>query len=200
MKGKESENVPVPSDARIFSDYPAERSDLRALFSMRLEQLHGEMIPVKDETDAASALYRIIAEFPERSCLAHVPGLLERLIDVKPALRDKLAESADLGKSSSDFAGMAAGITNADFLVARSGSIVLSAATAGGRRLSVLPPLHIVLCYASQLVPSLDAAIVNLPESSYLTIITGPSRTSDIEKKLVLGAHGPKRLAVIMIG
>ena len=200
LKGKETADLPMPSDTRIFSDYPDEKSDLKALFALRLEQLHGEMIAVTDETEAASALYRVVNELPERSCLAHAPGLLEKLIEIKPALQEKLADKAGLGESAPEFAGMSAGITNADFLVARSGSIILSAATSGGRRLSVLPPLHIVLCYASQLVPSLDAAIGNLPESSYLTIITGPSRTSDIEKKLVLGAHGPKRLIVIMIG
>jgi L-lactate dehydrogenase complex protein LldG len=97
-------------------------------------------------------------------------------------------------------------LTAVDFLVARTGSIVLSSITAGGRRLSVLPPFHIAIASAAQLVPSLDEALRIYQQrgepnrSSYATIITGPSRTSDIEKILVLGAHGPKRLAVIVVG
>jgi L-lactate dehydrogenase complex protein LldG len=98
------------------------------------------------------------------------------------------------------------GITAVDFLVARTGSLVLSSATAGGRRLSVLPPFHVAVATTDQLVLSLDEAMRIYQQrgeairSSYATIITGPSRTSDIEKILVLGAHGPKRLAVMVVG
>ncbi|MCA9734169.1 lactate utilization protein, partial [candidate division KSB1 bacterium] len=102
-----------------------------------------------------------------------------------------------------EFAEYSIGLTSADFLVARTGSIVLRSSIAAGRRLSVLPPLHIVVATVEQIVPSLDAALQNSEfrngEWSYGTIITGPSRTSDIEKILVLGAHGPKRLALILL-
>jgi L-lactate dehydrogenase complex protein LldG len=191
---------PVPADAGIFSDYPAENSDLKKIFATHLEQLHGELIMAGDLKEAAAALYRLIAELPDKSCLACAPDIMAKMFENRPELKKKIADEAHPGESSPEFARLAAGITGADYLIARSGSIILSAVTGGGRRLSVLPPLHIVLGYANQLVPSLDTAVANLPDSSYLTIITGPSRTSDIEKKLVLGAHGPKRLVVIMIG
>jgi L-lactate utilization protein LutC len=99
-----------------------------------------------------------------------------------------------------------ADFTVSNFLVARTGSIVSSTTTAGGRRLSVLPPFHIAIATAAQLVVSLDEALKIYHErgeanrASYAAIITGPNRTSDIEKILVLGAHGPKRLAVIVAG
>ncbi len=188
------------SDSGIYADYPLSESEQRKIFAERLQQLHGELITVKDETEAAGALYRIIEDMSAQSCLGYAPGLMEKLTAIKPEIASRLADNALLSGKSPEFSTYAAGITRADYLVARSGSIILSAATAGGRRLSVLPPVHIVLAYASQLVPSLDAVLKDIPDSSYVTIITGPSRTSDIEKKLVLGAHGPKRLVVILIG
>lgn len=98
-----------------------------------------------------------------------------------------------------------AGITECDSMVAQTGSILLSTQSAGGRALSVLPPHHVVLARESQMVPDLAAALEqagnryagNMP--SYLGFITGPSRTGDIERILVLGAHGPKRLTVICL-
>jgi L-lactate dehydrogenase complex protein LldG len=97
---------------------------------------------------------------------------------------------------------MQCSFTVADALIARTGSIVLRATTAGGRRLSVLPPIHCVVAERAQLVPYLSAWLNNVHSDrgwSYGTIITGPSRTADIERILVLGAHGPKRLIVIVV-
>jgi L-lactate dehydrogenase complex protein LldG len=94
------------------------------------------------------------------------------------------------------------GITGCDCLVAQTGSVVVSARSAGGRALSVLPPVHVVLARRDQLVPDLDAAVRLLRNRydghwpSFLSVITGPSRTADIEKVLVLGAHGPKRIVL----
>jgi len=190
----------VPSDETVFADYPDTKEKMKALFAERLKQLHGELINVRDEAGAGEALEQLLGNFPDQSCLAYPPELMEKLTVSNPGLMNRFTGDFNLDLDSPAFAQFSAGITNADFLVARSGSIILTAATAGGRRLSVLPPVHIVIAYAGQIVPSLDSAINKLPDSSYITIITGPSRTSDIEKKLVLGAHGPKRLAVILIG
>lgn len=104
-----------------------------------------------------------------------------------------------------DFSSAEVGITTCEALIARNGSIMVSSANAGGRRLSIYPPVHIVFAQASQLVMDIRHALKaiqdkygqNLP--SMLTTITGPSRTADIEKMLVLGAHGPKELYVFLI-
>ncbi len=98
-----------------------------------------------------------------------------------------------------------AGITECDALVAQTGSVALSTRSAGGRALSVLPPHHVVLARRDQLLPDLPAAFAALKQrygSSYpsmMCLITGPSRTGDIERILVLGAHGPKKLTVFCI-
>ena len=94
-------------------------------------------------------------------------------------------------------------ITLAETLVAQTGSIFVSAAC-GGRGASVVSPVHIVVATAEQLVPDLHAAFARLRESSataknsFLCLITGSSRTADIEKIIVMGAHGPRRLVVVL--
>ena len=94
------------------------------------------------------------------------------------------------------------GVTSCDCLVAQAGSVIVSTLSAGGRALSVLPPVHLVIARREQIVPDLAAALALLRRRydarwpSALSVITGPSRTGDIEKILVMGAHGPKRLAI----
>ncbi len=96
-----------------------------------------------------------------------------------------------------------AGVTECDALIAQTGSVLVTSRSAGGRALSVLPPHHVVLARREQLVADLPAAFELLKEKyadnypSMITFITGPSRTGDIERILVLGAHGPKKLTIL---
>jgi L-lactate dehydrogenase complex protein LldG len=96
-----------------------------------------------------------------------------------------------------------AGISECDALVAQTGSVLVSSRSAGGRALSVLPPHHVVLATRDQLLPDLPSAFVLLKSRyapaypSFISLITGPSRTGDIERILVLGAHGPKKLTIL---
>lgn len=98
-----------------------------------------------------------------------------------------------------------AGITTCEALIARNGSVLVSNANAAGRRLSIYPPVHIVIAKASQLVMDIKHGLLKIKDKyedhlpSMLSVITGPSRTADIEKKLVLGAHGPKELYVFLL-
>ncbi len=97
------------------------------------------------------------------------------------------------------------GITRCESLIARTGSILLSTGLASGRSLSIFPPVHIVIAYTSDLVYDLKDGIKKLSEKygedlpSMINMATGPSRTADIEKTLVLGAHGPKEVYVFLI-
>jgi L-lactate dehydrogenase complex protein LldG len=96
-----------------------------------------------------------------------------------------------------------AGITECDALVAQTGSVLVTSRSAGGRALSVLPPHHVVLARREQMVGDLTEAFELLKKKyaagypSFISFITGPSRTGDIERILVLGAHGPKRLSIL---
>ena len=98
-----------------------------------------------------------------------------------------------------------AGITECDALIAQTGSVLVTSRSAGGRSLSVLPPHHVVLARREQLLRDLPAAFELLKKKyaanypSMISFITGPSRTGDIERILVLGAHGPKKLTIICV-
>lgn len=107
--------------------------------------------------------------------------------------------------TDTDFMQAEVGITLCESLIARNGSVMISNASASGRRLSIYPHTHIVVAYTSQLVLDLKDAYKLLKEKygneipSMISAITGPSRTADIEKTLVLGAHGPKELIVFLL-
>ena len=98
-----------------------------------------------------------------------------------------------------------AGLTECETLVAQTGSVCVTSRSSGGRALSVLPPHHLVIASRGQLVSDLAAAYEHLAAKyagnypSFISFISGPSRTGDIERILVLGAHGPKKLTVLLV-
>jgi L-lactate dehydrogenase complex protein LldG len=98
------------------------------------------------------------------------------------------------------------GLTGADTVVATTGSLIVSTGPGRGRIPTVLPPVHIAVVTLDQFVPRLEDWLAQersngnptLTGSHNICFITGPSRTADIEKTLVLGVHGPKRVQVIV--
>lgn len=97
------------------------------------------------------------------------------------------------------------GITDCEYLVARTGTIVMSTAQPAGRTFPVYTPVHIAIAHERQLVYDLDKAIVKMEERyradypSAWYLVSGPSRTGDIEKTLVLGVHGPVEVYVFLV-
>lgn len=104
-----------------------------------------------------------------------------------------------------DLASCNAAITGCEALVARTGSIVLSAAQSMGRTASVYAPTHICIAYSHQLVADMDNALTYLQQKypdglpSMISFASGPSRTADIEKTLVTGVHGPREVFCFLI-
>ncbi|MHC2992936.1 hypothetical protein OB13_15615 [Pontibacter sp. HJ8] len=98
-----------------------------------------------------------------------------------------------------------ASLTTCEALITRTGSILVSSANAGGRRLTVYPETHMVVAKASQLVPDIKDGLQGIRDKykdnfpSMVSLVSGPSRTADIEKTLVMGAHGPKQLILFLI-
>ena len=101
-----------------------------------------------------------------------------------------------------------AGITGVDFVLAESGTLVLTSATEGAQVASLAPPIHIALYRRSQLVGLLDEVLAKLPISNCpdrptagrsVVFVTGTSRTADIEQILTRGVHGPRQAHAILV-
>ena len=97
-----------------------------------------------------------------------------------------------------------AAITGCEYLIARTGSIVLSAAQQSGRTVSVYAPVHICIAYTNQLVYDVQDGLELIQKKyrqlpSLITFASGPSRTADIEKTLVTGVHGPKEVFCFLL-
>jgi L-lactate dehydrogenase complex protein LldG len=99
------------------------------------------------------------------------------------------------------------GVTGSDFALADSGTLVLLSSPGQGRSASLLPPVHVAILPASRILPDLPALLTTLPRTpadalkrgSVVTLVTGTSKTADIELTLVRGVHGPGELHVILI-
>ena len=96
-------------------------------------------------------------------------------------------------------------VTSCEYLVARTGTIVMSTAKQSGRTASIYAPIHICVAYSNQLVNDVKDALQLMKEKyadhfpSFVTFASGPSRTADIEKTLVTGVHGPKEVFCFLI-
>lgn len=146
-----------------------------------------------------------ISEFNENIQLLIKEYALDSVYCIDSSIQ-KLLENAGIPYLSSDedFLGLNVAVTSCESLIARTGSVLVSSRQASGRKLNVYPNIHIVISLSKNLVYDIKDAMdklqtecTNLP--SQITLITGPSRTADIEKTLVLGAHGPKELYVFLI-
>jgi L-lactate dehydrogenase complex protein LldG len=88
-------------------------------------------------------------------------------------------------------------------LIAETGTAVVSARLSGGRRNGLVDPVHVIEAREDQLVPDLAAALAavtpELARASAVTLVTGPSRTADIEQTLIRGVHGPGDVHVVFV-
>lgn len=172
-------------------------------FKKQLERLNGTVFAEKSEPGAALRLAGLLSKSDPNRCW-HEPELelMTGREEVKHLSQPARYETGAQAKKA--LGNAAIGVTSAIALVARHGTILTAAPTQGGRLLCSLPDHHIVLARLSQLVPDLNEGYGLLRERfrdawpSFVTTITGPSRTADIEKILVLGAHGPRELTVII--
>lgn len=178
------------SSAKDFFKQP--EGDLCEAYCEKLKLVAGKPEIVVSVDDAFSRVKEIIGE---EVLLCNNPDLL-KILDGKSIPYNTDPEYARVAKFS---------LTTCEALAARTGSIFVSSAQIEGRRLISAAETHIVLAYAHQIHPDLPECM-DVIESKYgntfpsqVTAITGPSRTSDIEKTLVLGAHGPKNLYVLII-
>ncbi len=174
------------------------------LFRARSEDLHTEFRLLDGKTSLEGALRELADAAGWKSVATHRGELTDRAALVARAL-DLPVHLTDDGTIFARLESCDAGLTECDALVAQTGSVLLTSRSAGGRALSVLPPHHVVLARREQLVGDLYEAYELVKRRytpgypSMIAMVTGPSRTGDIERTLVLGAHGPKRLTVLCL-
>lgn len=184
-----SNSVPLPfannnNNSAIFAT-PAD--ELEVLFATEFTALQGKFVYCENDNSAIEQIHELIAakDWTKVFCNSQ---------------KWNTHFSNTIALASCDVS-----ITSCESLVARTGSMVLSAAEMDGRTASVYAPVHICIAYTSQLVFDVKDALTfitkkyggNLP--SFISFATGPSRTADIEKTLVTGVHGPKEVFVFLI-
>jgi L-lactate dehydrogenase complex protein LldG len=192
---------PVPE---VWPRTNPEPATLLSQFRAQLESLKGEPIHCPTMAEARGQLARLMETAP----WARLGGLDRPL--TRELTADIPADRLDWitsDRTAEQIAELPAGLITADALLADTGSCVVHCSTAQERLMCYLPPACIVLARADQLEEHLPAAWGPIAKAcaakdsrGEVVLITGPSRTSDIEKILILGVHGPKRLVVLVVG
>jgi L-lactate dehydrogenase complex protein LldG len=187
--------------------WPRQNADPAALadrFQSELKGVHGEIIRCGSMDQAQSQL----AELVKQAAWTKI-GVMYRPIccDAVKQLDQKCIEWPKPNWAPTDMAELSVGIVAADILLTDTGSSMIACPTAEDRLLCYLPPACVIIARVDQLAEHLPAAwetvarrLADRELSGEFVIVTGPSRTSDIEKTLILGVHGPKRLVVLLVG
>jgi L-lactate dehydrogenase complex protein LldG len=182
----------------------ASSQEQMALFAKQSELLRTEFVQCPDPAAAAAHVAGLAAALNWKKLAYHPGSLTAGLVPHLPPNLEQMRVEEGYDKLALEACD--AGITECEFLVAQTGSVCVTARSSGGRALSVLPPHHLVIATRDQLVADLSAAYAGLNAKygaalpSFISFISGPSRTGDIERILVLGAHGPKKLTVLVVG
>ncbi|MCX6251361.1 MAG: LUD domain-containing protein [Bacteroidetes bacterium] len=191
----EKSEIPYPvidQESSVYNEIP---EPLDVAFAEALINVAGKFVFSESEDEFIATLESFILEknWPVLFCY-------------DPVLGELLKKNGIPFESSwSAFDEAKLGITRCEFLIARTGTIMVSSKSAPGRRINVFPEIHLIVGYTSQLVPDLKQAFSQIKNKyeeefpSMVSLITGPSRTADIEKTLVMGAHGPRELYVFLI-
>ncbi len=175
--------------------YETPNEPLEIMFAQQFTKLNGKFIFCENEADFITNLKALIAEQKFTNIQSIDPAIIPLLQKGNISFSSK---PEDLSKTN-------VGLTTCEYLVARLGTVMISSKQPSGRRMVVLPNYHIVVAYTSQLVLNLKDALKAIREKygnqppSLISAISGPSRTADIEKTLVQGAHGPKEIYVMLI-
>ena len=169
---------------------------LELAFKENLEKINGLVHLYESEEELFLGLKEFLASVQKENIFCNQDEISNNL----NAFGIPFQQNSELPKN------VEVGITGCEFLIAHTGSVMVSSAQKGGRQMFVYPPLHIVIARKNQLVDFLEKAYSGILEKykggypSQIALIAGPSRTTDIEKTLVLGAHGPRELRVFISG
>ena len=186
--------LPFPQSENSNSVFHSASQENEVEFAEQFTKLLGKFSYCKDHTELVSQLNTLI-------------GLQQwnKVYCREEKLKETLRQNQFDNFSKIELRDCDVSITTCEVLVARTGSIVMSAAQQSGRTVSVYAPVHICIAYTDQLVYDVKDALQLIKEKygeklpSLITFATGPSRTADIEKTLVVGVHGPKEVYLFLV-
>jgi L-lactate dehydrogenase complex protein LldG len=171
-------------------------------FEKRAQAVSAEIFRVKTTAEATEALVNL-ARFTNAKKVISVESPLQD----QSAIRDGLkAAGIEFYCDQGDIAAHAAtadiGISGVEFGIAETGSLCQDGYAIESRLVSTLPPIHVAFLDSSLIVPGIIEAFDIISRAfnrGYISFITGPSRTADIERVLTIGVHGPSRLVIIAV-
>lgn len=197
---KAPERVPVASIAQ--------RAELASTFARELQAVSGRFLGSLSAEKAAASVAALARENSAKSA-AVGEGVVTRMSLFSAALEGAgcaLMKPRGIDKGHEDeraamiaqFASCDIGVAEAHFAVASTGTFAVMTAEARPSSLTLLPPISVIIVDIDRVLPNLAAAIagfgVDAISTNRVSFITGPSRTADIEKRIVMGVHGPKML------
>jgi L-lactate dehydrogenase complex protein LldG len=193
----------LPPVAEVWPRQTSDPNILAERFAAELTAVFGEPIRCRSMADARGQLGRLIETGPWPT-LGAVDSPAAR--ELTAALAADCVRWVDAGWTAERIAELPAGLVAAEMLSAESGTCVIACGTAHERLMCYLPPVCVVIGRTARLAEHLPAAWAEVgrrcrdgQSRGELVLVTGPSRTADIEKILTLGVHGPKRLVVLLV-
>ncbi|MBS1628225.1 MAG: lactate utilization protein [Bacteroidetes bacterium] len=187
-------NLPFPASEGVDSVFKSSQQELEFEFAEKFTKLQGRFSFCENQQQLTEQLNTLITA-----------RNWQKIFCKEDILKQNLTNNGFTNFHTTDIHSCDAAITSCEQLIARTGSIVMSAAQQSGRTVSVYAPVHICIAYTNQLVYDIKDAITNVKEKyfealpSLITLATGPSRTADIEKTLVVGVHGPKEVFCFLV-
>lgn len=191
----------------------AQRAELASTFAHELEAVSGRFLGVLSAEDAATRV-AVLAREHEAKTVAIGEGVTTKMSIFSAALEAagcSLMKPRGIDKDQDDvraamiaqFAGCDIGIAEAHYAIAATGTFAVMTAEARPSSLTLLPPVSVIIVNIDRVVPNLAAALAGFGADAIaanrVSLITGPSRTADIEKRIVMGVHGPKMLCGAII-
>lgn len=189
---KSAKGLNIDFESDIF---PKAGEPLEILFAQQLTKLNGKFIYCENENELCTNLSDLISE-----------NKWEKVFSFEKKVKDILKKAnISFSENENDIAHVNVGVSLCESLSARTGSVLVSSRQTAGRRLPGFANYHIVIAYSSQLVYTIKESLNEIKKKyskdfpSMIVNIAGPSRTADIEKTLVQGAHGPKEIYVFLV-
>jgi L-lactate dehydrogenase complex protein LldG len=186
--------LPFPQSENNQTVFPVSSEELDVVFAEQFNALGGRFIFCVNRQELAFQFNSLIKKSD-----------WQKVYCIENKIKDLVGSSLEERFTDKDLTNCDVSVTGCECLVARIGGFVMSAAQASGRTTSVYAPIHICIAFTSQLVYDIKDALVLIKDKykdqlpSLITFATGPSRTADIEKTLVVGVHGPKEVYCFLV-